>query len=551
MVNKKNKTSREILNHFLASDNFHISQIFEILSDTALVTITDTDGNILYVNDYFTKVTQYSEDEILGQTHRILKSGFHKLEIYEEMWSTITRGKVWRGELKNKAKDGSFYWVSSTIAPIFDEQGKIINYIAIRFLITKEKEIEEKLIKNTQKLKKTVVKLKKQEVEYKKIKKVTLSILEDLDTEKKAIEKKIVERTAQIEAEKHKLLQVTENMNDGAILIDKDQNIIFANNKIYQMLGAERGDELNFGLIKTHFNITSIEKLFNKCLLNKSSHVSEVEVKGRVYEMFSHCLGKEKRVGEMEGCFILIADITDVKLLERSKSELVAVASHQLRTPLTAMRGNAEMLIDESFGPVNLQQKELLEDVMSSIKRLIGMVNDMLDITKIEQGKLELVNKSVSLTDITNSVVEDLRAFAESRNVLIKIDLPEQLTVYVDESRTRQVLQNLIDNAIKYSKKPGNIEITARKSANFVELVLKDDGLGIPQVEQSKIFSRFYRASNVVNSGNSGSGLGLYVVRSIVSKLGGSIFFESEEGVGTTFFVTFPVLDIKKLARYK
>jgi len=537
-------TGVELLNHFLESDNFRVAQVFEILADIALVTVTDVNGNIVYVNEYFTKVTQYTESEMLGKNHRILKSGHHSDGIYQNMWATITSGKVWQGEIKNRAKDGSYYWVNSTIAPIFDEQGVIKNYIAVRFLITESKKIEEKLENNAAELKMAVEKLEEREVEYEKIKKITLSILEDLDAEKRAVEKKVIQRTEQIEAERHKLLQVTENMNDGAILINVNKEIIFANNKIYQILGLRRGDELNFDSIKKHFDIKATEKLFNKCLLNKSSHISEVEVKGRIYEMFSHCLGDGSVAGQLEGCFVLISDVTDVKLLERSKSDLVAVASHQLRTPLTAMRGNVEMLIDESFGQLNTQQQELLDDINVSTKRLIGMVNDMLDITKIERGKLEMVRVSVSITDIIKSIITDLSDYAGNYGVSVSVDLPDQLTVYVDESRTRQVMQNIIDNAIKYNKRPGKIEISSHTSENFVEIIVKDYGLGIPLIEQTKIFSRFYRASNIINSGSSGSGLGLYIVRSIVSQLGGSIFFESEEGVGTTFFVTFPIREI-------
>ncbi len=339
-------------------------------------------------------------------------------------------------------------------------------------------------------------------------------------------------------------------MNDGAVLLDGEGQSIFANTKMYEILNIKRDVSLNYrdlslDVLKSYFNNQKIEKLFQRCLINGSSRIAEIDANGKIYDIFSHCLGHKSDLDKVEGCFVLISDITDIKLLERTKSDLVAVASHQLRTPLTAMRGNVEMLIDESFGTLNEQQQDLLKDIDISTNRLIGMVNDMLDITKIEQGKLDLNCELVSITDIVKSIKSDLAEYAERKKVEIVVDMEENLMAYVDASRARQVLQNLIDNSIKYAREAGKLEITSCTKAGFVELIFKDNGIGIPKTEQTKIFSRFYRASNTANSVSSGSGLGLYIVRSIVSQLGGDIFFESEEGVGTTFFVTFPVTKIE------
>jgi len=274
--------------------------------------------------------------------------------------------------------------------------------------------------------------------------------------------------------------------------------------------------------------------------------VPEIEGYGRVYEIFFHCLKNSDENSQVEGYFILIFDITDAKLLERSKSELVAVASHQLRTPLTAMRGNVEMLVDESYGPLNKEQHEMLADIDISTTRLITMVNDMLDITKIERGTLDMVYEHVNIRSIIDSIISDLADYSKRRDVVVTTDVPEDMTVYGDKSRIRQIIQNLIDNSVKYSKAPGQTNVSARVKENMVEIIFMDDGVGIPAAEQSKIFGRFYRASNSVDVSSSGSGLGLYIVKSIVEQLGGNILFESEENVGTTFFVTLPTEEMKK-----
>ena len=164
----------------------------------------------------------------------------------------------------------------------------------------------------------------------------------------------------------------------------------------------------------------------------------------------------------------------------------------------------------------------------------------MLDITKIERGNLDMVLEDVSIKETINSICADLAEYAKRRGVTIEVNIAEDTNVYGDKSRVRQVLQNLIDNSIKYSKKPGVLNITKTVEGKFVKVTLKDNGLGIPKLEQSKIFNRFYRASNTKNTSSSGSGLGLYIVKSIVDQLHGEISFESEENVGTTFYVSLP-----------
>jgi signal transduction histidine kinase len=230
-------------------------------------------------------------------------------------------------------------------------------------------------------------------------------------------------------------------------------------------------------------------------------------------------------------------------LLERSKSELVAVASHQLRTPLTAMRGNVEMLIDESFGELNKEQHELLDDIDVSTIRLITMVNEMLDITKIEKGDLEMSLERLNVKENIDSVIADLGGYAERHE--FKIDssgIMSDVVIEGDRMRVRQVFQNLIDNSIKYSRHPGKLVMSSKKANGKVELTFADNGIGIPKIEQPKLFERFYRASNTAKTASSGSGLGLYIVKSIIEQLGGEITVQSEEEVGTTFVVTLPAV---------
>lgn len=395
----------------------------------------------------------------------------------------------------------------------------------------------------TSNLEHIIAEMKVKEIELENTKKAILNILEDLDEEKKAVERRVEERTAEIKSEKEKLQQVTKNIKDGVILLNKDKVVVFANEGLYQLFDLKAGLPIDLVMeeIVRYFETNDFNESLAKCFTGEVLTLSEVESQGKIFEIFFNNIHVKIDGKDDIHYFILFTDITDAKLLERSKSELVAVASHQLRTPLTAVRGNIEMLIDESYGPLNEQQRELLSDVDISTARLISMVNDMLDITKIERGNLDMVMENVSIKETVNSICADLSEYAKKRGVTIEVNITEDTNVYGDKSRVRQVLQNLIDNSIKYSKKPGVLHITKTVEGKFAKITLKDNGLGIPKLEQSKIFNRFYRASNTKHTSSSGSGLGLYIVKSIVNQLQGEISFESEQNVGTTFYVSLPI----------
>lgn len=528
----------------LATSSF---PVLEALSLVALVSITNTAGVLTYVNDFFVKTSRYTREELVGQSGLMLVAD-ESQSIIPELKASIESGKIWNGEIICKTKDDSLYWTQTSTAPIFNELGKISHYISVQFLVTKQKNVEVELHKQAVSLQGVISEMSQKEKELEDTKKAILNILEDLDIEKKEVEQKVVDRTSEIEREKEKLYQVTKNIRGGIVLFNSIGEVTFTNDSLYEIIKIDTkkiNSEKVINILLNYFENTNFKKDLDHCLTGKTFDVSEVEVSSKIYDIsfVSFDINPNKIVER--NFLVLISDVTESKLLERSKSELVAIASHQLRTPLTAMRGNVEMLIDESYGAMNTNQHELLSDIDISTKRLIGMVNDMLDITKIEKGNLDMLLEQVSIKAVLDSIHNDLKDYASRRGVVINNKSEENSTVYGDRSRVRQVFQNLIDNSIKYSKNPGTLLITTEAKSGFTLITIKDNGIGVPEREQSKLFGRFYRASNTVNSSSSGSGLGLYIVRSIVSQLGGDIWFESKEGVGTTFFVTLPTQKIQ------
>jgi signal transduction histidine kinase len=404
--------------------------------------------------------------------------------------------------------------------------------------------LESKIIEKTSQLSQLLKQFELKNKELQEAQRATVNLLEDLEIEKQAIERRVQERTKDIEHEKRKLLQVTNNMRGAAFLFNDRHEVSFANNRMYELLGLLLDTPYNT-LLESFFELfpgTGIKEYFNRGF-NESFHVPEINSKeGRIYEIFFDSLTGEKNGAVFaEGMFLLAFDITDFKLLERSKSELVAVASHQLRTPLTALRGNVEMLIDKAFGPLNKEQYELLADMEISTIRLITMVNDMLDITKIEHGNLEMNLEKLNIKEIIDSVINDLRTYAAAHHFTVdNSGVDPTACVMGDRIRVRQIFQNLIDNAIKYSRSSGTLIISNTIKDSMFEIAFADNGIGIPEREHGKLFERFYRATNTANASSSGSGLGLYIVKSIAKQLGGDIKFVSKENEGTTFIVTLP-----------
>ncbi len=237
--------------------------------------------------------------------------------------------------------------------------------------------------------------------------------------------------------------------------------------------------------------------------------------------------------------------LTNEKLVEvdKSKSEIISVAAHQLRTPLSALKWALKLLIDEDAGKISLEQRELLHKGMESNERLITLVNDILAMDHIESGRLKYTFIPVQLEDMIQGTIGELLLVASRRQVRVEFVPPRSFMpkVKVDPDKIRDVIQNLIENAIKYTKEGDTVLVTLTQEQNALVCAIADHGMGIPDEQQQKIFSRFFRAQNVIRAEIEGSGLGLYIAQNVVKRHGGRLWFESRVNVGTTFFLSLPL----------
>ncbi|MDO8504666.1 MAG: ATP-binding protein [Candidatus Liptonbacteria bacterium] len=240
-------------------------------------------------------------------------------------------------------------------------------------------------------------------------------------------------------------------------------------------------------------------------------------------------------------------DITKAKAIDRSKSEFVSLASHQLRTPLSAINWYAEMLLDGDAGKLNKKQQDYTSEIYASSKRMSNLVGALLNVSRIELGTFAIEPKQINVSEIADSILKELKPKIDSKNVVIARGYSAEMpAINADPNLLRMILQNIISNSVKYTAPGGKITISVSKNDKNILLSVADTGYGIPANQQEHIFQKFFRADNIIPIETDGTGLGLYITKEVLEKTGGSIHFESEENKGTTFTVTIPLSGMKK-----
>jgi signal transduction histidine kinase len=245
-------------------------------------------------------------------------------------------------------------------------------------------------------------------------------------------------------------------------------------------------------------------------------------------------------VGDATHFSAYLRDITDRKELDRMKDELVSTVSHELRTPLTSMRGFVELLLEREFKPE--EQRRFLEIVMTETKRLGKLIDDFLDLQRIESGALEYCFEPTPLVRLIEEAVEMFEQSSDTHSFVT--DLPGgDLVVRADDDRIRQTLRNLISNATKYAPDGGSVTISARISDGRARVAVRDQGIGMDEATQAKLFTRFFRADATATRRIGGTGLGLSLVKEIVTAHDGEVGVESALGEGSEFWFTLPLAD--------
>lgn len=236
-------------------------------------------------------------------------------------------------------------------------------------------------------------------------------------------------------------------------------------------------------------------------------------------------------------------DKAQVKLAEERRAGFVSIISHQLRTPLSVIKGYIESLLSGDEGELNDGQREYLSEALSINNEMIDLINDYLNEAQMDNGKIELNLKSVDLAEIVQDIINELNTFAKAANCQLDFIKPANKLppIQIDLIKVRQAIQNIISNAIKYSKKGGHVAVKLNYKDNQMLFSCEDDGVGIPRDQMPEIFTKFFRARNILQKDTKGSGLGLYFAKVIIESSGGKIWLESTEGKGTKVYFSLPV----------
>lgn len=238
--------------------------------------------------------------------------------------------------------------------------------------------------------------------------------------------------------------------------------------------------------------------------------------------------------------------------LDKAKDEFVSMASHQLRTPLTSVKGFLSMVLDGDAGKVAKQQKPLLESAYSSSQRMVYLIADLLNVSRLQTGKFVITPGESHLPDVVESEINQLVDSAKMKSITINYKKPKKFPVlYLDETKTRQVMMNFIDNAIYYTPSGGKIDVSLHADDKKVEFRVKDNGIGVPKADQKNLFTKFYRAENAKKARPDGTGLGIFMAKKVIVDQGGAIIFESKEGKGSTFGFSFPLTRVRPPKKLK
>ncbi|MEO5331237.1 MAG: PAS domain S-box protein [Magnetococcus sp. YQC-5] len=493
----------------------HMEYQKNAMDEQILMSITDAAGTITYVNQKLIQISQYSKEEILGQNHKIFDSNYHPKSFFKEMWRMIQSGHIWRGEIRNRKKNGEFFWLDCAIVPCLTHSGRPFQYITVASDVSERVATEQRLQNN---------------LEF--------------------------------------LRRVMDAMGDGAYVLDNKGQVLAVNREGERLLGWQESELLNRNLHElihykhpdnTPFPIR--ECPVHQSLLGRSYRVEEdyfIHKDGTwipVAYVTTPLMEETTIIGSMaifRNAAVTLDEINKLKMCRdqalessRLKSAFLANMSHEIRTPMNAIVGMNDLLMDT---PLNEEQLEFAEIVRDSSRSLLALINDILDFSKIEAGKIDIERIDFSLLTVVEGAAELLAPQAHEKGISLMTHVSSKIpgALIGDPGRLRQMLLNLLGNAIKFTE-DGEVTLQVllegeSRDQIMVHFSVSDTGIGLELGEQEtkRLFEPFTQAERGTARKFGGTGLGLAISKRLAELMGGEIGAQCRQEGGTVFWFRIP-----------
>jgi len=348
----------------------------------------------------------------------------------------------------------------------------------------------------------------------------------------------IEDKIKEIKKQNQEISAVLNSMIEGVVVVDKAGYVVSINPTVEKIFGTMKGDVEGKYFLEAIRN-NDISEVINGVLRKGGSASGEINLVWPVRKIFqinATPIFDNEKVG---GCLAVIHDITEIRRLETIRSDFVANVSHELKTPLTSIKGFVETLLESALDDKE-NNRNFLRIIQDHAERHNSLVNDLLSLSHLESKDITLNKQDFDLTRKAEEVILGFSSQLKKKEIEVKNELPAGLSVKADKERVGQVLTNLLDNAVKFNKERGSIRIYSQQSDGKLKVVIEDSGIGIPEKDIPRIFERFYRVDKARSRELGGTGLGLSIVKHIVELYGGSVGVESSEGFGSKFWFTIP-----------
>ncbi|MBI2042577.1 MAG: PAS domain-containing protein [Candidatus Nealsonbacteria bacterium] len=353
---------------------------------------------------------------------------------------------------------------------------------------------------------------------------------------------------------KDEIEAILNSIGDGICVINLNKEIIFFNEAMEEIIGWQREEALG----NSCYNVLRLtDETGQKNICRDGCPLFELLKYGRVVPLgkpycITHKSGKivpvadsmalvKSEKGETIGAVYVFSDDTQRRKREKISNDFISIASHQLKTPLISVRWFIELLMEGKTGELNKTQKDYLLQIYKSNFKLIKLVDGLLNISRLESGRVGVLSELTCIEDLIGEAVGEMESRAKMKKVRLVFEKPAKLTSIMADARLlKQIIENLIGNAIDYNKENGSVIVTIKVGSKDATIAIADTGVGISKEQRKKIFGKFFRGETAARVNPEGSGLGLYIVQIMLDLCGGKIWFESEEGRGTTFYVSIP-----------